>query len=144
VAICYANICRSPYLEAVLSKALPDTVISSAGFAGAGRGVPPHSLTVAASRGIDLSAHRSRLINSDILADGDLFIVMDATQARALQGGFRVPAERILIAADIDPEAGDGRTILDPWGQSVEVFETSFNRLDRISGRLAELISQTR
>jgi protein-tyrosine phosphatase len=144
VVICYGNICRSPYLEAVLRKSLPDVRVMSAGFVGAGRGVPQHSSTLAEIRGLDLSAHKSQLITSDILSDGDLFIVMDAAQARALRKGFHVPAERIVIAGDLDPVSGLGRTIRDPWGQTIEAFEASFARLDRIGARFASLISRSR
>jgi protein-tyrosine phosphatase len=144
VVICHGNICRSPYLEAVLRASLPEVSVSSAGFVGAGRGVPPASTEVATRRGLDLSTHRSRLITSDILEQADLLIVMDEDQARALRVGFGVPPDVIVVAGDLDPESGHGRTIQDPWGQPVAAFESSFRRLDRIATHFVSLINAPR
>lgn len=144
LVICHGNICRSPYLEALLRTALPDSEVSSAGFVGAGRGVPPHSTEVAGRRGLDLSAHKSRLITSDILDRADLLIVMGEDQERALRLGFGVPADQIVVAADLDPQSTHGRTILDPWGQPVTAFEASFKRLDRIAEHFVSLMNSPR
>ena len=142
VVICHGNICRSPYLEAVLKSSLPGVEVSSAGFVGAGRGVPPNSTEVAGRRGLDLSAHRSRLITGDILEQADLLIVMDENQARALQVGFGVPPDAIVVAGDLDPESTHGRAVFDPWGQPVTAFEASFKRLDRIAEHFALLMNR--
>jgi protein-tyrosine phosphatase len=144
VVICHGNLCRSPYLEAVLQSSLPTLSVSSAGFVGAGRGVPPHSTEVAGRRGLDLSAHKSRLITGDILDEADLLIVMGEDQARALRLGFGVPQELIVVAGDLDPESTHGRTILDPWGQPITAFEASFHRLDRIAAHFVSLMNASR
>jgi len=142
VIICHGNICRSPYLEALLRSSLPDIEVSSAGFVGAGRGVPPHSTEVAGRRGLDLSAHKSRLITSDILDRADLLIVMAEDQARALRLGFGVPREQIVVAGDLDPESSHGRGVLDPWGQPITAFEASAQRLDRIASHFVSLMNR--
>jgi protein-tyrosine phosphatase len=144
VVICHGNICRSPYLEALLRTALPSAEVSSAGFVGAGRGVPPHSSEVAGRKGLDLSAHRSRLITSDILDQADLLIVMGEDQERALRIGFGVPPDQIVVAADLDPESTHGRTVLDPWGQPIKAFEASFERLDRIAAHFVSVMNTPR
>jgi protein-tyrosine phosphatase len=144
LVICHGNICRSPYLEAVLRASLPDAAVSSAGFVGAGRGVPPNSSEVAGRTGLDLSGHKSRLITGDILDGADLLIVMGEDQARALRLGFGVPPELIVVAGDLDPESNHGRAILDPWGQPVAAFEASFHRLDRIAAQFVSLINDQR
>src|SRR5262245_55087643 len=89
LVICYGNICRSPYLMAVLKRALPNVEVTSAGFVGAGRGVPDHSVTVSKRLGLGLEKHQSRLITQQILANSDLIIVMDERQALSLERGFR-------------------------------------------------------
>lgn len=142
LVICHGNICRSPYLEAVLRSGLDGIELSSAGFVGAGRGVPPHSLEVSGRRGLDLSAHKSRLITDEMLGQADLIIVMDEDQERALRVGFGVPPELIVVAADLDPESTHGRTILDPWGRSIGAFEASFSRLDRIATHVVSLMTR--
>src|SRR5688500_12730846 len=78
LVVCHGNICRSPYLQAVLQKALAGTVVSSAGFVGSDRGVPPIAMTIGARRGLDLSGHRSRPLTTALVRSADLVIVMDS------------------------------------------------------------------
>jgi len=136
LVVCHGNICRSPYLAAVLQRALPDVSVSSAGFVGAGRTVPEHSNVLAAQRGLDLAGHRSRLVTRDLLDQTDLLVVMDGRQAQYLTRGFGVSEERIVVAGDLEPRAGETRAIRDPWRESLEVFEESFARLDRCADSL--------
>jgi protein-tyrosine-phosphatase len=70
----------------------------------------------------------------------DLVIVMDADQARQLTRMFRIAPSRIIVAGDLDPVAGESRGIRDPWGESLEVFTDSYNRLDRCAATLTRLV----
>jgi len=144
LVVCYGNVCRSPYLEAVLRRDLPDVVVSSAGFVGPGRPVPPHSLAIAGSRGLDLSAFRSRPIGRMPVGTTDLVIVMDSNQARQIRRGFRVWPNRIVVAGDLDPLPAATRAIHDPWGESKEMFVSSFDRLDRCAATLTRLLKRRR
>jgi protein-tyrosine phosphatase len=140
LVICSGNVCRSPYLEAVLRRALPDIRISSAGFSGRGRGVPGFSLAVCAQRGIDLSAFRSRSFTPREARDADLVVVMDALQARHLELYAGVRPERIVVAGDLDPLLPSTRAIQDPWQQPLPVFVESFDRLDRCGASLTRML----
>jgi protein-tyrosine phosphatase len=144
LVVCHGNICRSPYLAAVLQDALPGVDVSSAGFVGAGRPVPEHSGLIAARRGLDLSSHRSRLVTRDLVDQSDLFLVMDARQAEFLARGFGVVRTRIIITGDLDPDPREPRAIRDPWRQSLEVFEQSFSRLDRCAVNLVTQLTKSR
>jgi len=139
LVICHGNVCRSPYLEAVLRRALPHIQVTSAGFVGPGRSVPQESLDVADKRGIDLRPHRSRVLTPQIAQAADLIIVMDRHQGTRMARWFRVPPDRIIQAGDLDPMTGPTRTIVDPWRQSIEVFEGCFTRLDRCARELARV-----
>jgi protein-tyrosine phosphatase len=136
LVVCYGNLCRSPYLQAVLQRALPDLAVMSAGFHGSDRPVPEASITLSAKRGLNLSGFRSRPLTQATVNDSDLVIVMDSDQARLMAGMFRVNPARIVIAGDLDPIFDAGRAIIDPWNQSDDVFEASFNRLDRCAAAL--------
>ena len=131
LVVCHGNICRSPYLHAVLQRALPDVAVSSAGFVGRDRCVPVHSLEVSERRGIDLSGFRSQALTLENVRRADLIIVMESNQARYMERVFGVRAERLVIAGDLDPVTGLTRSIRDPWMQSIRVFESCFDRLDR-------------
>ncbi|HYD52784.1 MAG TPA: hypothetical protein VEA99_09165 [Gemmatimonadaceae bacterium] len=142
LVVCYGNVCRSPYLEAALRRALPEDVrVRSAGFVGPDRPVPDVSAEVAMRRGLDLSPHRSQLLTPDLVRGADLVLVMDAQQADAVQLQFGARDESVVIVGDLDPEPAETRGIRDPWGREVEVFESSYTRLDRAASVLARLLT---
>jgi protein-tyrosine phosphatase len=144
LVVCHGNICRSPYLEAVLRRELPAVDIASAGLVGPDRPVPINSLAVSAERGLDLSAFRSRLLSRVNAREIDLVIVMDPAQGRHLTRMFGVSPKRIFIAGDLDEVKAATRSIQDPWRQSVKVFRASFDRLDRCAATIVKAMPYAR
>jgi protein-tyrosine phosphatase len=142
LVVCAGNVCRSPYLEAVLKRDLPNVRVASAGFVGFDRPVPRHALAVSAKRGIDLSAFRSNTLLPHRARTADLVIVMEEEQARYLMAYAGVQRGRIIIAGDLDPTTAPTRSIEDPWNKSINVFESTFNRLDRCGATLTHLLMQ--
>jgi len=140
LVVCFGNICRSPYFEAVLQRALPDVQVSSAGFLRAERPVPNESLVASQRRGLDLSRFRSRTVTRQLTDAADLVIVMDAHQARRLIHDLHLPAARVVVAGDLDPVGAQPRPIRDPFRQPLEVFESSFDRIDRCAATLVALL----
>lgn len=59
-----------------------DAVVDSAGLVGAGRPAADHTLAVLASRGIDHSAHRSRVMEAGHLESADLVLAMTREHLR--------------------------------------------------------------
>lgn len=141
LVICYGNVCRSPYLEVVLARALPGARVTSAGMVGAGRPVPEHSTVIASRKGLDLSQHRSRLISPGMARQADLVIVMDTRQAAYMRSGYGVPSARLVVAGDLDPSPGTMRAIEDPWRKSAAAFEATFARLDRCAESLVTVVT---
>ena len=127
-------------MQAVLQRALPDLAVTSAGFVGSDRPVPEIPIALSAKRGLDLSRYRSRPIAQSMVGDADLVIVMDPDQARQIWRGFRIERARIVIAGDLDPRFEASRAIRDPWNLSSEVFESSFDRLDRCAATLVSVL----
>jgi protein-tyrosine phosphatase len=144
LVVCHGNICRSPYLEAVLKRCMPDIRVESAGFVGPGRPVPPFALALGTERGLNLSAFRSRQLAPAMVHAADLILVMDAHQARSIERDFRVPHKRVVIAGDLDPVSSASRAILDPWEKSAAAFVSSFDRLDRCAATLVSLLGNVR
>jgi protein-tyrosine phosphatase len=141
LVLCHGNICRSPYLHGVLQRMLPDVAVSSAGFVGRNRPVPAASLEVSGGRGIDLSKFRSSLLTPTSVHQADLIIVMDPDQAAYVERAYRVKRKRIVIAGDLDPAAATTRAIKDPWRHPRHVFESSFDRLDRVAQTLVSAVN---
>jgi protein-tyrosine phosphatase len=141
LVVCHGNVCRSPYLEAVLRRFMPDISVESAGFVGPGRPVPPFALAVGAQRGLDLSTFRSRPLVPAVVRDADLIVVMDGYQARNVERSFGVPRHRVVVAGDLDPMPAETRAIADPWEQPIDAFVSSFDRLDRCAATLVSSLS---
>ncbi len=139
--ICLGNICRSPYAAFAFARRIKDGTsidVQSAGFIGPDRPSPPEAVEVAAERDVDLTPHRSVLINSTTATAADLIVVMDVGQQQRLVQAFGIPGDRILVLGDLDPQPIDRRTIRDPFDQPREIFENSYDRIDRC---LLELVS---
>ena len=141
--VCHGNICRSPYAAFAFARALPPSVrdhvtISSAGFVGPDRPPPTEALSVARSRGIDMSAHRSSLLTASTVQNTDLVVVMDERQRRAIAATY--PSRAIVILGDLDPAPIDTRGIRDPWAQSEDVFEQSYARIDLCIDSMVEAL----
>jgi protein-tyrosine phosphatase len=126
----------------VLQRSLSDLSVTSAGFFGSDRGVPEIAIALGASRGLDLSGYRSRPLTRSTVTTADLVVVMDSDQARHLARMFPISRARIVVAGDLDPQFGSSRGIADPWNRSQDVFESSFDRLDRCAATLLSTLQR--
>jgi protein-tyrosine phosphatase len=142
LVVCAGNICRSPYFAAALRRRMPTARIASAGFIGFNRPVPESSLVVSAARGIDLSTFRSHLLDPRRARSADLVVVMEPRQARYLTDYYGVPKSRVIVAGDLDPVTAPTRLIEDPWRQAKEVFESTFDRIDRCADALCQILDE--
>jgi protein-tyrosine-phosphatase len=86
LVLCTANVCRSPMAAALLASAFAVREIAvsvqSAGQLGDGEPAAPLAVAVMADRGLDISAHRSRLVCADDLAAADLTLTMARAHLR--------------------------------------------------------------
>jgi protein-tyrosine phosphatase len=140
--VCHGSICRSPFAEVVLRRALEATDrthirVASAGFVGPGRSCPDHAVEVAASRGLDLSSHRSQLPTPTVVRAADLIVVMEGGQRGAFRALFGRDA---LVLGDLDLQPIETRTIEDPFDQDRAVFARSYARIERCVGQLVATV----
>lgn len=127
-------------MAAVLQRLLPNVLVTSAGLLGAGRRVPAEALECARRHDVDLRDHRSTLLTRSMIDAADLLIVMEPRQARMLIRGFGVPADRVVVAGDLDPRNEDPRRIEDPWGKDLATFEHGFLRLGRCARAIVRML----
>jgi protein-tyrosine-phosphatase len=121
--VCYGNICRSAYAEALGRSLLPGREVRSAGFhRKTGRPSPATLAAEAARDGVDLSAHRSRLLDREMVDWADLILVMDLDNAARLREAFPAAAGKALLLGAFErPASGAGvlargdETIDDPY-----------------------------
>ena len=93
--VCMANRFRSPlaaafFRQCLEKKGMADSwQVSSAGmWAEPGQPVPEPVQEIAGQYGLDLSGHRSRRVDRELLASQDLVLVMQASQREALLTEF--------------------------------------------------------
>ena len=113
--LCYGNICRSPFAEAVAAKAHPDLTVESSGFhRPIGRKSPESLQDVAAAMEVDLSAHRSARVTRAQVQAADLILIMDHDNWRRLAQEFPEARRRTTcLGLYADPPVVE---IDDPYG----------------------------
>lgn len=135
LVICTANICRSPVGEALLrdrlhKRGLDDWSVTSAGtWAQAGLGAARHSQELMAEQGIDLSNHRSRMVEKSHLDDADLVLCMELGHAEALQVEFPENGKKVHLISEM---VGRNHSIADPFGRPIEMYRAMLSELTEI------------
>lgn len=143
--VCHGNICRSPYAEVAFRELTArawgvPAQVGSAGFIGPGRPAPETARVVAGRRGVDLRAHRSRLLDATMVGDADLIVVMNGMQRREIRRRYGVADGRVLVLGDLDSHRREGREIRDPLDGSAGLFERVYGRIDRCLAALAAAV----
>ena len=138
LVICTGNICRSPMAEGLLRQRIAQrsggsTVrVHSAGTHGLdGEPATPHAVRAAAEMGVDITTHRARSLDREMVTRADLILVMEPFHGeiveRALPPGER---EKVRLLGHFDA-AGGSNTIADPYHQPLEAYRDCIGRLAR-------------
>ena len=141
--LCRGNVCRSPYaVERLhsLAQGKKALEIASAGFISPDRPSPPPAVSAARARGLDLSAHRSVMVDRTRLDAAHLIVAMEAEQGHAASARQTGRGRRVILLGDLDPERMHPRDIEDPMGQSDAVFDRCYDRIDRCVTKLWSLL----
>lgn len=135
--VCTANRVRSP-MAAELFRALlkqrrkdwREWRVESAGtWAMPGQPVVSEVQTVMARFGLDVSSHRSREVNGDILEQADLILVMEKNQREALRVEYPELATRVYLLTEMTGQTYD---VPDPIGGSLADFEQASALIRRL------------
>lgn len=118
--VCFGNICRSPMAETVFRHLAEGAgvgdafeVSSAATGCEEGRPVHPETLRVLAEHGVPTYMRRSDLLTPEDADRYDIFVGMDARNARAMRRILgEGAADRICLLLDFTDEPRD---IADPW-----------------------------
>lgn len=119
LVICTANICRSPLVEAFIQSELKkfgfdDWAVSSAGtWAAEVRPAARMSRQIARERGLDIEAHRARMVSDDILQTSDLVLCMTESHKEAIAFEFAAHQEKVYLLSEL---VGKRYDIGDPYG----------------------------
>jgi len=127
LCVCTGNICRSPLAERMLSAALPDARVASAGT-GALRGQPmdPTAAMIAEKAGFAAGGHRARQLTRAIVREFELILVMEGAQKTWIENCYPESRGRVFMISHWQ----GGNDVADPFGLPVEVFETVYACLE--------------
>jgi protein-tyrosine-phosphatase len=148
--ICTANQCRSPMAEALLKSLAAQRgeadrwQIRSAGtWADLGRPATQPAQAVLQRRNLDLSDHRSRPLDADLLAEATIVLVMTRHHQESIQIEFPEVSGKIYMLSQLIGRKFD---IEDPYGGSLDDYEMCAMDLQNILtngyDRLVELIER--
>jgi low molecular weight protein-tyrosine phosphatase len=108
LVVCSGNICRSPVAEGLLRRALERRLgqdapsVSSAGtIAIDGAAASDGSVVAARELGIDISAHRARLLTADLIAEADLCLCMAGEHRDEIAGLVPHAADRAFTLKEL-------------------------------------------
>jgi protein-tyrosine-phosphatase len=131
--VCTGNTCRSPMAAALLEHALArsgvqDVEVLSAGI-GAWEGAPASegAYLVMLEDGLDLSAHRARLLTPELVESADLVLTMSRShlgRVRELGAGSRAH-----LLGEFAGRTGEHAEIRDPFGAELEQYRETYRDL---------------
>jgi protein-tyrosine phosphatase len=156
LVVCAHNRARSVMAAALLRWYLPPGfTVASAGFGPEGKPAIPDVVRLLATRGIDASSHRSRVISRELVQGADLVLTAERTQVLTILtelgrefdrtytmpefalGGFgERPRGMEYLKADI-PEVDD------PTGRSEVEWQTVWSLVDGWMGLIASKLERS-
>ena len=146
--VCTGNTCRSPMAEGILKKYLAEKLrcrvddlerigykVTSAGIMGAsGFAASEEAVAACAAKGIDISAHRNRVLSEELIDESDFIYAMGQVHLKKILALRPEAAGKGVLLAH-------GRGIPDPVGQSQEVYDNCANVIERaVKRRISELV----
>lgn len=141
LVLCYGNIYRSPLVAQYLRDRLNDGFeIRSAGFhRKSDRSSPEEHIQMCAERHVDLSQHRSSIIDQSMVDWADAVVIMDKHNWYALTDfGRGATSKAIWLGALL---RSDNCEIEDPYNKSqndkIKILDQLFSASDELVGRVS-------
>ena len=138
--VCSGNTCRSPLASVLAKRELTElgwrVEVRSAGVAALhGEPASEGSLRAAVRHGLDLSAHKSRPVDAELVDWADLILVMSPGHLLRLaeMGGAGKAALLDAFARGDDADADDGGFgVPDPFGGDDDAYEETYRSLEEL------------
>lgn len=138
--VCLGNIIRSAFAAGLLrvrSVGRPDLQVHSAGLdAATDHHADPTAVQRARRFGVDLSAHRTRRVDADAIAEADILFAMEIDHVVEICRRFPRYRHKVYLFGCL---TADPRDIADPVFAPEDVFDACFDQIDRGVRRIVEL-----
>ena len=137
--VCTGNTCRSPMAAAIFNKIAVEkdllVRIESAGiFANEGECASANAINAVKAFGIDLSSHRTKRINAELLDNSDLVLTMTASHKMVLE---QYLGDKVYTLCEFAGEDGD---IPDPYGGDLEEYKLCADKIYKVLLKVAEKV----
>jgi protein-tyrosine-phosphatase len=141
--VCAGNICRSPMAEYLLKKRLKENGLSNQVLEVRSAGTKTYNGTFAGdqtiyvmqARGLDISRHRTRVVDEEIMGWADLVLCMEGEQRDSLHQAYPQAKDKVHLITDYCGGAGD---ISDPTGRPTAAYEECAKKLEELTQALIE------
>ncbi len=148
LVVCTGNICRSPMAEGLLRRMwprdyFPQFVVKSAGtHALEGSPAEPYAIRAVSEHGVDISAHRSRALDRQLVKSADLILAMDQRHVDVLLGtaGGRFGNVRLLGGFGVEDSGFD---VPDPYGGSLDTYRKNACMIHSCLERVVAFLRET-
>ena len=128
LVVCIGNICRSPMVEYLLKREFPTLEVSSAGI----HAMVGHSADEKAIHAmqrltqIDISTHIARQLDSTMLKQADLVLVMTMSQQQHIEKTWAFSKGKVFRLGH-----WQNKDILDPYRQDQAFFDQTCSSVQR-------------
>ena len=151
--VCTGNICRSPMAEGLFNhivlyndKIKNMYIASSAGIA-APLFQDASENAIEALKGIweiDITSHKSRTIDENIINESDLILTMTFAHKRYIISNFNVAKEKVYTLSEFvrNDLNEDFHEIGDPYGMSLEQYKRCSKEIEGYINKLIERLSK--
>jgi protein-tyrosine-phosphatase len=143
--VCAANVCRSPMAEGLLKNLIkndgftPNSIsVRSAGIGNThGSDASDQAIQVMRERGLDISRHKARTVNWDIINGSDLILCMSQEQVSNLKQSYAEAQNKFYLLTEFCGSQGD---IDDPSGRPTRAYESCASQVEDLLKVLVEKI----
>ena len=142
LAVCTGNICRSPMAEGILRSTMDNLLInisSSGTHALVGNPAAEFAVITASENGIDISGHRARILNPEIIHGSNIILCMEPSQIEYVLSLDTSAYGRVLNLAEFS-DSRKLRKIPDPYGSSLREYRECFKNIKMCIDNFVEQI----
>ncbi len=137
--VCTGNTCRSPMAEGIMkarASKFPWEIISAGVSTADGYPASKHAIKAMSEIGIDISGHKSQLLNQGLINRADLIVTMSESHRSAIVNYSPQSSAKVCLLKSFETGKVPA-DIADPFGGSLSVYR---NTRDEIERAISDLI----
>ena len=144
--VCTGNICRSPMAEYLFRQYNKQhnsrwDAVSAGLAAGYGQAASPEAVQALKECRIDLTAHRSRPVSTELVQSAAVIVGMTGAHCEQLARQFPDAAQKTFLLMSFAAPGGRLMDLVDPIGMSVDIYRKTRDAINRAMPGLYEFVS---